>query len=122
MVEIIASGSGYSLEVGKNCEKLTQYTSNIVFKNILLENKGTFVWKIVYNNSKFGKACLAGTQQGIEFNTVIYAENKNFDFRWEIYEDEETGNFFICGNHTKQFEDNKKSVALFEIMAIDSES
>jgi len=73
--------------------------------------------KIAYNNSKFGKACVAGTQTE---SGEIHAENKYFNFQWNIFIDEETGNFFIVGNHTKESEDNKKSVALFEVMAIDS--
>jgi hypothetical protein len=112
MGNTIASGSGYSLEVGKNCEKLSQYTSDIeiTFKDL-------FIYKIAYNNSKFGKACLAGTQT---FSGEIHAENKYFNFQWNIFEDEETGDFFIVGNHTKDSEDNN-SVALFEIMQVDPE-
>ena len=113
----IASGRGYSLEVGKNCEKLTKYTSNIVLKLIVLEKKDTHLWKISYNNSKFGKACVAGTETA---SGEIHAENKYFNFQWNIFIDERTGEFFVIGNHTKKSEDNKKSVALFESMTVDS--
>ena len=107
MGNTVASGGGYSYEVGKNCEKLTEFTSDVVltFKNL-------FIYKIAYNNSKFGKACVAGTQPG-----SIYAENKNFNFRWELVENEETGEVFVVGNHTKITD--KNSVALFEIMLVD---
>ena len=111
MGNTVASGSGVYLEVGKNCEKLNQYTSNIV-----ITFKDLFIYKIAYNNSKFGKACVAGTET---LSGGIYAENKNFNFRWEVVEDEETGEFFIIGNHTK--ETDKNSVALFEIMQVDPE-
>jgi len=69
----VASGGGNSLEVGKNCEKLSEFTSDIVltFKNL-------YIYKIAYNNSKYGKACLAGTQDNRE---VILAQNKNFNFQ-----------------------------------------
>jgi hypothetical protein len=109
MGNTIASGDGYSYEVGKNCEKLTEFTSDIV-----ITFKAISIFKIAYNNSKFGKACVAGTQP---LGGSIYAENKNFDFRWELLEDEETGDIFVIGNHTKKTD--KNSVALFEIMKVD---
>ena len=111
MGNTIASGQGYSYQVGKNCEKFTEFTSDVV-----LTFQSLFIYKIAYNNSKFGKACLAGTET---LSGGIYAENKNFNFRWEVVEDEETGEFFIIGNHTK--ETDKNSVALFEIMQVDPE-
>jgi hypothetical protein len=73
MGNTVASGQGYSLEVGKNCEKITNFTSDVVltFKNL-------FIYKIAYNNSKYGKACLAGTQ---DYNGIILAQNKDFNFQ-----------------------------------------
>jgi hypothetical protein len=109
MGNTVASGKGESLEVGKNCEKISTFTSNIV-----LTPKTFFTSKIAYNNSKFGKACLAGTQ---EYNVIILAQNKNFNFKWEIVEDEDSGELFIIGNHTKKCE--KNSLAIFEVMAIE---
>jgi len=109
MGNTVASGGGNSLEVGKNCEKLSEFTSDIVltFKNI-------YIYKIAYNNSKYGKACLAGTQ---DYNGVILAQNKDFNFQWEILQNEDTSEFFIFGNHTKKCE--KNSLAIFEIMQIE---
>jgi hypothetical protein len=109
MGNTIASGSGYSLEVGKNCEKLTEFTSDIIitFKNF-------YIYKIAYNNSKFGKACLAGTQT---FNGIFLAQNKDFNFQWEILQNEDTGEFFVFGNHTKKCD--KNSIALVESMNIE---
>ena len=109
MGNTVASGKGESLEVGKNCEKISTFTSNIV-----LTPKTFFTSKIAYNNSKFGKACLAGTQ---EYNVIILAQNKNFNFQWELVQDEDSGDFFIIGNHTKKCE--KNSLAIFEVMAIE---
>lgn len=109
MGNTIASGQGYSLEVGKNCEKITQFTSDVV-----ITFKGLFIYKIAYNNSKFGKACLAGTQT---YNGVILAQNKDFNFQWEILQNEETSEFFVFGNHTKKCD--KNSVAVFEIMQVE---
>jgi hypothetical protein len=109
MGNTVASGSGYSYEVGKNCEKITEFTSDVV-----LTFKDLFIYKIAYNNSKYGKACLAGTQ---DYNGVILAQNKDFNFQWEILQNEDTGEFFIFGNHTKKCE--KNSLAIFEIMQIE---
>lgn len=109
MGNTIARGEGYSFEVGKNCEKLSTFTSDVVltFKNL-------FIYKIAYNNSKYGKACLAATQT---INGIILAQNKNFNFQWEIIQNEDTGDSFIIGNHTKKSE--KNSLAIFEVMEID---
>ena len=109
MGNTIASGQGYSLEVGKNCEKITQFTSDVIitFKNF-------YIYKIAYNNSKYGKACLAGTQDN---SGVILAQNKDFNFQWEILQNEDTNEFFIFGNHTKKCD--KNSLAIFEIMQIE---
>jgi hypothetical protein len=109
MGNTVASGQGYSLEVGKNCEKFTQFTSDVV-----LTFKGLFIYKIAYNNSKYGKACLAGTQDD---SGVILAQNKDFNFQWQILQNEETSEFFIFGNHTKKCE--KNSLAIFEIMQVE---
>ena len=65
------------LEVGKNCDKLTEYTSDIV-----ITVKTISMFKIAYNNSKFGKACVAGTQT--LGSGSIYAENKNFNFAYVL--------------------------------------
>jgi hypothetical protein len=105
----VASGAGYSLEVGKNCEKLTQFKSNIV-----ISFKDFFIYKISYNNSKYGKACLAGTQNN---SNIILAENKDYNFEWQITQNEETGEFFIIGNHTRK--GDKNSLAIFESMKIE---
>ena len=114
MVEnIVASGSGISYEVGKNCEKITKYTSNItaIFTNF-------FIYKIKYNNSKYGKFCLAGT---LDFKSVtILSQNKDFNFQWELIENEDSGEFFIFGNHTKKTE--KNSLAIVEVLQIEPEA
>jgi hypothetical protein len=109
MGNTVASGGGNSLEVGKNCEKLTEFTSDVVltFKNL-------FIYKIAYNNSKYGKACLAGTQDN---SGVILAQNKYFNFQWQILQNEDTSDFFIFGNHTKKCETN--SLAIVEIMQVE---
>ena len=109
MGNTVASGGGYSYEVGKNCEKFTEFTSDVVltFKNL-------FIYKIAYNNSKYGKACLAGTQ---DYNGVILAQNKDFNFQWEVVENEDTGQVFIFGNQTKKCE--KNSLAIIEIMQVE---
>ena len=60
------------------------------------------------------KACLAGTQS---YNGIILAENNDFNFQWEIIENEDTGDLYIFGNHTKKCD--KNSLAIFEIMEID---
>ncbi len=109
MGNTIASGQGYSYQVGKNCEKFTEFTSDVV-----LTFKSFFIYKIAYNNSKYGKACLAGTQT---YSGVILAQNKNFNFQWEILQDEDTGEFFIFGNHTKKCD--KNSLAIVEVMLIE---
>jgi hypothetical protein len=107
MGNTIASGGGYSYEVGKNCEKLTEFTSDVV-----LTFKSLFIYKIAYNNSKYGKACLAGTE-----NRVILAQNKDFNFQWEVIENEDTGQVLIFGNHTKKCV--KNSLAIIEIMQVE---
>lgn len=109
MGNTVASGQGYSLEVGKNCEKFTNFTSDVV-----LTFKNFFIYKIAYNNSKYGKACLAATQTN---NGIILAQNKNFNFQWEIIQNEDTGASFIFGNHTKKCE--KNSLAIVEAMEIE---
>jgi hypothetical protein len=109
MGNTVASGGGYSYEVGKNCEKFTDFTSDVV-----LTFKSLFIYKIAYNNSKYGKACLAGTQT---YNGLILAQNKDFNFQWEIVQNEDTGEFFIFGNHTKKCE--KNSLAIIEIMLVE---
>ena len=109
MVSVIANGQGYSLEVGKNCEKITLFTSDVV-----ITFKGLFIYKIAYNNSKYGKACLAGTQDS---SGVILAQNKDFNFQWEVVENEDTGQVFIFGNQTKKCE--KNSLAIIEIMQVE---
>lgn len=110
MGNTVASGGGYSYQVGKNCEKFTVFTSDvkITFKNF-------FIYKIAYNNSKYGKACLAGTLDSNE--KIMLAQNKDFNFQWEILQNEDTGEFFIFGNHTKKCE--KNSLAIVEIMQIE---
>jgi len=108
MGNTIASGSGYSLEVGKKCEKLTKFTSNVVitFKDIR-------IYKIVYNNSKYGKACLAGTQNNSD---VIYAQNKFYNFQWQLIQNQDTGENYYIGNHTRK--GDKNSLAIYEILSI----
>jgi hypothetical protein len=115
MGNTIASGGGNSLEVGKNCEKLTQYTSDIVLTLLDSPLLDSQIYKIAYNNSKFGKACLAGTQTP---SGEVHAENKYFNFQWNLIDID--GELFIFGNHTKDSEDNN-SVALFEVMQVDPE-
>ena len=109
MGNTIASGGGNSLEVGKNCEKISEFRSDIVitFKNF-------YIYKIAYNNSKYGKACLAGTEDN---RKVILAQNKYFNFQWEVLQNEDTGEFYILGNHTKKCE--KNSLAIVEIIQIE---
>ena len=107
MGNTVASGGGYSYEVGKNCEKLTEFTSDVV-----LTFKSLFIYKIAYNNSKYGKACLAGTQ-----SRTILAQNKDFNFQWELIENEDTGQVLIFGNHTKKCK--KNSLAIIEIMQVE---
>lgn len=109
MGNTIASGDGLSFEVGKNCEKLSTFTSNVV-----LTFKNFFIYKITYNNSKFGKACLAGT---VTYNGIILAQNKEFNFQWEIVQNEDTEESYIIGNHTKKTV--KNSLAIEEILKID---
>ena len=111
MGNIVASGVGYSYEVGKNCEKFTEFTSDVI-----LTFKSFYIYKIAYNNSKYGKACLAGTQ---DYNGIILAQNKNFNFQWEVLQNEDTDEFFIFGNHTKKCE--KNSLAIVEAMRIEPE-
>ena len=109
MGNTVASGGGYSYEVGKNCEKFTDFTSDVV-----LTFKSLFIYKIAYNNSKYGKACLAGTQT---YNGLILAQNKDFNFQWEILQNEDTDEVFIFGNHTKKCE--KNSLAIVEVMLVE---
>ena len=107
MGNTIASGSGQVLEVGKNCQKLTPYTSDIIITFVSF-----YTYKISYNNSKYGKFCLAGTQ---DRQDNILAQNKCFNFQWAIYDDG-SGNFVVMGNHTKKCE--KNSIAFVEFMEI----
>ena len=109
MGNTLASGSGTSFEVGKNCEKLSYFTSNIelIFMDL-------FIYKIKYNNSKYGKACLAGTQDD---SGVILAQNKYFNFQWQFVLNEDTGDSYFFGNHTKKCE--KNSLSTVEILRID---
>jgi hypothetical protein len=109
MGNIVGSGRGESLEVGKNCEKISTFTSNIV-----LTPKTFFTDKIEYNNSKFGKACLAGT---LDIYGIILAQNKNFNFQWEILLNEDNEEVLIIGTHTKKCE--KNSLAIFEVMEVE---
>ena len=109
MGNTVASGGGYSYEVGKNCEKITVFTSDVV-----VTFKSLFIYKIAYNNSKYGKACLAGT---LDNSGVILAQNKDFNFQWEILQNEDTNEIYILGNHTKKSE--KNSLAIVEIMLIE---
>ena len=109
MGNTIASGGGNSYEVGKNCEKITDFTSNVV-----ITFKSFYIYKIAYNNSKYGKACLAGTEDD---SGIIIAQNKDFNFQWQILQNEETGEFFIFGNHTKK--SDKNSLAIVEVMIIE---
>jgi len=109
MGNTVASGSGNSLEVGKNCEKITEFTSDVV-----LTFKSLFIYKIAYNNSKYGKACLAGTE---DESGVILAQNNYFNFQWQILQNQDTNEFFIFGNHTKKCE--KNSLAIVEIMQVE---
>lgn len=107
MGNAIASGTGQEFEVGKNCQKSTPYTSNIIITYVSLST-----YKISYNNSKYGKVCLAGTQ---DRQDNILAQNKYFNFQWAVYDDG-TGNFIVRGNHTKKCD--KNSVALVEFMDV----
>jgi hypothetical protein len=109
MGNTLASGSGTSFEVGKNCEKLSYFTSNIelIFMDL-------FIYKIKYNNSKYGKACLAGTQDN---SGVILSQNKYFNFQWQFVQNEDTGDSYFFGNHTKKCE--KNSLSTVEILRID---
>ena len=109
MGNTLASGSGISYEVGKNCEK-----KNVFISNIELTFKDLFTYRIKYNNSKYGKACLAGTQAN---NGVILAQNKYFNFQWQFVQNEDTGDSFYLGNHTKKCD--KNSLAFVEILRID---
>lgn len=109
MGNTLANGSGASFEIGKNCEKISNFTSNIE-----LTFKYLFIYKIKYNNSKYGKACLAGTQDN---SGVILAQNKDFNFQWQFVQNEDTGDSYFLGNHTKKCE--KNSIAIVEILRID---
>lgn len=108
MGNTLASGSGISYEVGKNCEK-----KNVFISNIELTFKDLFTYRIKYNNSKYGKACLAGTQSN---NGVILAQNKYFNFQWQFVQNEDTGDSFYLGNHTKKCD--KNSLSIVEILRI----
>lgn len=109
MGNIIASGGGDSLKVGKNCEKLTNFTSDIV-----IEFSGIILYKVVYNNSLFGKACLAATEVPDASGSIV-AQNKDYNYEWNFFqEDEET--FLIVGNITKKCD--KNSVAAWEILEV----
>jgi hypothetical protein len=109
MGNTLASGSGTSLEVGKNYEQLYDFTSNVEF--IFM---GPFINKIKYNNSKYGNAYLAGT---IDNSGVLLAQNKCFNFQWKVVENQDTGDSFVLGNHTKKCD--KNSIAIVEILRID---
>ena len=58
-----------------------------------------------------------GTHSTQDYNGIILAQNKDFNFQWEILQNEDTSEFFIFGNHTKKCE--KNSLAIFEIMQIE---
>lgn len=60
---------------------------------------GFYIYKIKYNNSKYGKACLAGT---IDNSGVLLAQNKCFNFQWQVVENQDTDDSYILGNHTKK--------------------
>jgi hypothetical protein len=109
MGSTLASGGGYSFEVGKNCEKRTDFTSDVV-----ITFKELYIYKISYNNSKYGKACLSATENN---NGYLLAQNKDFNFQWNVVQIEETGEFFIFGNHTRK--GDKNSLAIVEIMQIE---
>jgi hypothetical protein len=108
MGNTVASGNGISYQVGINCDEIKNFNCNIklTFKDFL-------IYKITYNNTVYGKACLAGTEN---VNNVILAQNKNFNFQWQIVQNQDTGDFFIYGNHTKKCQ--KNSLAIVEIMQI----
>lgn len=108
MGNTIASGNGSSYQVGKNCEELKNFTCDIK-----LTIKDFLIYQIDYNNSIYGNAFVAGTQNS---NNIIFAQNKNFNFQWQITQNVDTGQFFILGNHTKKCQRN--SLALIEVMQI----
>lgn len=116
MGNITASGSGVSLEVGKNCQKESSFNSTLV-----ISIPDPRIYKLKYSNSKFGKACLAGTIVQINNTTFnILAQNKDFNFQWQFIKNEDTGDYNISGNHTKKCE--KNSLAISEQLKFNMES
>lgn len=116
MGNITASGAGDSLEVGKNCQKQSSFTSNLVLS--ILNPR---LYKLKYNNSKFGNSCLAGTIVQINNTTFnILAQNKDFNFQWQFIKNEDTDNYDISGNHTRK--NGANSLAISEIMKFNTES
>ncbi len=61
-----------------------------------------------------GKAYLAGT---IDNSGVLLAQNKCFNFQWQVVQNQDTGDSFVLGNHTKKCD--KNSIAIVEILKID---
>jgi hypothetical protein len=110
MGNTIAKGGGNILVVGSNCQKITKFDSDIVISFVNL-----YLYKIVYNNSKYGKIYLAATNT--KDNTLL-AQNKDFNFSWEFVQNEDTEESFIFGNHTRKCE--KNSLAITEIFQIES--
>ena len=88
--------------------------NNLTFKPSAETSIHLFIYKIKYNNSKYGKACLAGTQDD---SGVILAQNKYFNFQWQFVLNEDTGDSYFFGNHTKKCE--KNSLSTVEILRID---
>lgn len=111
MGNTVASGNGLSYQAGKNCNKQIPLTANIV-----LSVQNYLIFRITYNNSIYGQFVLAGTSN---INNVILAQNKYFNFQWQIVENTDTGQFFIFGNHTKKCE--KNSLAIIEILEVTPE-
>jgi hypothetical protein len=111
MGNTIANGNGISYQVGKNCNKIISFQADIV-----LSIQSLFTYKITYNNSKYGKALLAGTSNP---DNSILAQNKYFNFEWKIVENTDTGEVNIFGNHTKKCE--KNSLSIVEILQVTPE-
>ena len=104
MGDIIASGSGNYLIVGNNCQKIDFFSSDITVSEV-----STFtLYKIIYNNSKFGKIYLAATRT--KDNTFI-AQNKDFNFSWKIVQDEGSTEPYFLGSHTKRCEKNSLAIS-----------
>jgi len=107
MGNITASGTGVSLEVGKNCQKESSFNSTLV-----ISVTDPRIYKLKYSNSKFGKACLAGTIVQVNNTTFnILAQNKDFNFQWQFIKNEDTDDYNISGNHTKKCEKNSLSIS-----------